>query len=139
MAFLETSEIKTHLYGGIVDEISREDESILQDAIIAATGEVEGYIRAYDTTAIFSATGTERHPTLLLYTKDIAVWHYIQLANPGVEMELRKYRYEQALEWLGKVQSGKINPTMPYPSEPPAEEANNYIKYGTIEKRKNNF
>lgn len=139
MAYLEPADIKTHLYGAVVDEISREDETILQDAITAGIGEAEGYLNAYDILTIFSATGAARHPTLLLYTKDIAVWHYIQLANPAVEMELRKYRYEQAIEWLGKVQSGKTNPSLPYPAEPPAAEANNYIKYGGFDKRNNNF
>jgi len=139
MAYLEPAEIKTHLYGPIVDEISREDESILQSAIDAGISEAQGYLTAYDTLSIYSATGTARHPALLLYTKDIVVWHYIQLSNPAVEMELRKYRYEQAIAWLQKVQKGQTNPNLPYPAEPPASEANNYIKWGSNIKRNNNF
>ena len=52
----------------------------------------------YDTEAIFAATGNNRNPILLLYIKDIAVWHFINLANPNVEMQLRQDRYEKAVK-----------------------------------------
>jgi phage gp36-like protein len=139
MAYLEPAEIKTHLYNGVVDEISRTDNSILQSAIDAAIGEAKGYLSAYDIVSIYTATGAARQPTLLLYTKDIAVWHYIQLANVAVEMELRLKRYEQAVKWLEKVQAGKTNPDLPYPTVAATAEPNNYIKWGSNIKRNNNF
>lgn len=139
MPFLTPEEIHTHLYGGVVDEISRDDDTILQTAIDAAISEVLGYLTAYDTAAVFNATGSQRNAILLLYTKDCAVWHYIQLANPHVEMELRLTRYEKAIDWLKMVQSGKTNPALPYPAEPAPSEANNYIKWGSNVKRNNNF
>lgn len=139
MAFLLPAEIKTHLYGPVVDEISRADSSILQSAINAAVEEVRGFITAYDTDAIFAAEGDARNPILLMYTKDCAIWHYIQLANPEVDIELRLTRYEKAIEWLKMVQSGKTNPNLPYPPEPPVEEGNNFIKWGGNIKRQNNF
>ncbi len=57
MPFLTPAEIKTHLYGPIVDEISRADATILQSAIDAAIAEVKGFLTAYDTEAIFVAEG----------------------------------------------------------------------------------
>lgn len=139
MAYLTKEEIGTHLYAGVTTEINRGDDTIINDAIAAAIAEARGYLTAYDMTAIFAATGDDRNPILLLYIKDIAVWHYIQLSNPGVEMELRLKRYEQAIKFLEKVQSGKTNPSLPYPSTPPPGETNTYIKYGGIDKRNNNF
>lgn len=139
MAYLSVEEFKTHLYDGVVSEIDRTDNSIAQSAIDAAIAEAMGYLTAYDTQAIFAATGTARNPILLLYVKDIAVWHFIQLANPNVEMNLRLTRYEKAIDFLGRIQSGKVNPALPYPAEPPVEESNNYIKYGGNDKRILNF
>ena len=140
MAYLTKQEIKTHLYGAVVDEISRADDTILQSAIDAAIAEASGYLTAYDMAAIFAAVDDARNPILLLYIKDITVWHYIQLANPAVEMELRLKRYERAIEFLQGIQSGKVNPSLPYPAAPPEPgERESFIKYGGIDLRNNNF
>lgn len=139
MAFLTVQELKTHLYDGVVLEIDRTDSGIAQSAIDAAIAEATGYLTAYDSAAIFAAVGNDRNPIILLYVKDIAVWHFIQLANPNVEMNLRLTRYEKAIDFLGRVQSGKVNPSLPYPAAPPPEEFNNYIKYGSNDKRILNF
>lgn len=139
MAYLTPDEINTHLYGEVTTEISRGDESILQTALSAAMAEAKGYLRAYNIDVIFAATLDARNPILLLYTKDIAVWHYLQLANPAVDMALRLTRYEKAIEWFKMVQSGKTNPDLPYPDVALPDEPNNYMKWGSITKRNNNF
>jgi hypothetical protein len=143
MAFLTPSEINTHLYGEVTTEINRGDAGILQTAIDAAISEAASYLNAFDVQAVFAATGAARHAYLLLCVKDIAVWHYIQLANPAVEMQLRLERYEKAVEWLVKVQKGQAVPNLPYP-EPPVDtnddgEGDGYIKWGSNTKRINNF
>ena len=141
MAYLTALEIGTHLYGEVVNEIERSptESNNLNFAIQAAIEEAKGYLTAYDIVAIFAAAGDARNPILLLYIKDITVWHFIQLGNPGVEMSLRLDRYEKATKWLEKVQAGKTNPNLPYPVAPPVSEANNYIKWGGNVKRNNNF
>ncbi|KAA2245503.1 DUF1320 domain-containing protein [Chitinophaga agrisoli] len=137
MPFLTNDEINTHLYGEVIDEITRGDDEKIQDAIEAAVSEAEGYLTAYDTDAIFSATGADRLPILLLYVKDITVWHFIQLSNPGVDMELRQTRYEKAIKWLERVQSGDVNPPLPLPAPP--ESNSNFIKAGGNRKRHNHY
>ncbi|MBS0647380.1 MAG: DUF1320 family protein [Verrucomicrobia bacterium] len=137
--FLTPEEVNTHLYGEVVTEISRADTTILQSAISAAIEEAKGYLTAYDLTAIFSATGADRNSVLLLFCKDIAVWHFINLSNPAVEMQLRLERYEKAIKWLEKVQSGKTNPSLPFPEVTPPAQANNYLKWGGNYKRSTNF
>jgi len=142
MAFLEPGDILSHLYEGVIDEINRGDDSKLLEAIKAAIAEARGYLTAYDLAAIFSTAGDDRNPILLLYIKDIAVWHYIQLTNPGVEMQLRLDRYEKAIKWFEKVQSGKTNPDLPYPTEPVDPQSGsveNHIKWGGNKKRGNYF
>lgn len=139
MAYLTTAEIATHLYGEVSTEIGRGDDNVLLTAITCAMEEASGYLTAFDQAAIFAAIGDTRNPILLLYIKDISVWHYIQLANPAVEMDLRKYRYEKAIEWLEKVQKGKTNPNLPYVAVAAPEVPSNYLKTGGIDKRNNNF
>jgi phage gp36-like protein len=142
MPFLTAEEINSHLYAEVAAEISRDNEEHLDVAMSAAVAEALGYLTAYDTTVIFAATGNNRNPILLLYVKDIAVWHFIQLANPSVDMELRLKRYEQAIAWLGKVQSGKTNPALPYPTapvDPVSGSTENFIKWGSNAKRRNHY
>lgn len=134
MAFLTIEELSTHLYGEVMDEISRSDNDKPQEAIDAAIEEAGSYLRdAYDVAATFAATGNQRNPVLLLYVKDIAVWHFIQLSNVSVEMQLRLDRYEKAVEYLKRVQNGKANPNLPIPAPPTSND--NWVKWGSNPRR----
>lgn len=113
MAFISVDELSTHLYGELVDAISRNDDDIPQRAIDGAIAEVKGYLGDFDKDTIFGATGINRHPLLLIYVKDIAVWHFIVLANPNIEISLREKRYDAAIRWLTKVQKRDITPDLP--------------------------
>jgi phage gp36-like protein len=144
MPFLEANDIETHLYGEVVYEINRSDSNLLQQAINAAVAEAKGYLTAYHLPTIFSATEDDRNPILLLYIKDIAVWHFIQLANPAVDMELRRERYEYAVKWFEKVQSGRTNPDLPLPPDLVDAAGNiasveNFLKWGSNIKRNNHY
>lgn len=139
MAFLSIPELNTHLYGEVVEEITRTQDEIAQSAIDAAISEAFGYLSAYDTAAILLQEGAARNASLLLFIKDIAVWHFINLANPAVEMELRKDRYEKAIDWLEKVQAGKIVPALPVPTPPEGAPENTFIRFGYSSKRNNYF
>lgn len=140
MAFLTVEELYTHLHEEVIDEITGNDDTKAESAIKAALEEALGYLSAYDTATIFAATGDARNPILLLYTKDIAVWHFINLANPNVEMQLRLDRYEKAVKWLEKVQAGKTNPSLPLPAAPEdGSPLENFMKWGSNPKRNNYF
>ena len=113
MNYITTDELNTHLHLENLQVISRGDDAIAAAAIDGAVEEARGYLGDYDTAAIFGATGEQRHALLLIWVKDIAVWHFINLCNAGVEMELRKNRYERAISWLKGVQKGDITPGLP--------------------------
>ena len=117
MSFLTTQELYTHLYNEIVDNISRDDDSIPLHSINAAISEAKGYLSQYDTGAIFSATGNQRNELILLFIKDIAVWHFVCLGNTCTDMELRENRYNRAVAWLKGVQKGDITPDLPQKDE----------------------
>ncbi|WP_295990509.1 phage protein Gp36 family protein [uncultured Alistipes sp.] len=113
MAFLTPEELKTHLYKENIETIAREDETLVVAAIDAAMEEAYGYLGAYDRERIFAAEGTARNPLLLIFVKDIAVWHFINLCNAGTELELRQDRYERAVAWLRSVQRSETRPNLP--------------------------
>jgi len=111
--FLTINELKTHLYGENIKAISGGDDTILLAAIDAAISEARGYLAGFDRDAIFTAAAGDRNALLLVFVKDIAVWHYINLCNAGTELELRKERYDRAIDWLKAVQKGYVTPDLP--------------------------
>lgn len=113
MAFILPDELKTHLYAENIDAIARHDDTILIMAIDTAEAEAYGYLGSYDRDKIFSAQGDERNALLLTFVKDIAVWHFICICNAGVDIQLRKDRYEHAIAWLRAVQKSEIKPNLP--------------------------
>ena len=110
---ITTSEIFTHLFSETVQAISGDDDRLLQMAIDAAIAEAKGYLHRYDVQAIFNAEDDSRNPLLVYWIKDIAVWHYINIANPGVDYQVRERRYNAAIAWLKGVQRGDIVPDLP--------------------------
>lgn len=112
MAYLTVEDMYTHIYQENIETISRGDDAVMLSAIDAAIEEASGYLTKYDTKKIFSATGSGRNAILLLFVKDIAAWHFVNLCNAGVDLDLREKRYNRAIEWLENNQN-RNNPSLP--------------------------
>ena len=79
----------------VVSQVSQENRA---NAETEAVEEISGYLRPkYDTSAIFSAAGTERNKLIVMYTCDIALYHMAASAPQKMGMEIRKERYERAI------------------------------------------
>lgn len=137
MSFISSEEIITHLYDEQVDAISGEDETLLLAAIDGAEAEAKGYLPDFDLEAIFAETGTDRHALLVIFVKDIAVWHFINLASPGVDLSLREKRYNAAIAWLKGVKAGDIVPDLPKVT--PTDEVSGAVTYGSNPQRDNHI
>jgi phage gp36-like protein len=111
--YLLPQEITTHLGAHQIEAISDGDETMLLAAIDAAVQEAKSYLKAYDITAEMQAQGSERNALLLIFIKDIAVWHFVNICNVNTRMELRQDRYERAVAWLKAVQRGEVLPDLP--------------------------
>lgn len=141
MAFITPKELETHLYKENIEAISREDGTILTAAIDAAIEEAYGYLGAYDRKRIFSTTGSRRNPLLLIFVKDIAVWHFVNLCNAGCDLELREKRYDRAVAWLRQVQKGETTANLPVidnDGDGKPDTAGEYI-YGSNPRRNQHF
>lgn len=142
MAYLTIQELNTHLHDELVETITRGDNAIAEAAIDAAVAEAKGYLSRFDTARIFSALGSKRNQLLLIFVKDIAIWHLINLCNAGTELELRQDRYERAIDWLKAVQKGDVSPDLPE-WEPEEGKGDQYtvgmIAYGSNPKRCQHF
>ncbi len=140
-SYISPRELETHLYRENIDVISREDETNLMAAIDAAIQEAYGYLGSYDRDKIFGARGKERNALLLVFVKDIAVWHFVNLCNAGTDLQLRQDRYERAVAWLRQVQKGDVTPALPVVDEDgdgKPDTAGEYI-YGSNPKRQQHY
>jgi len=106
------SDFDTHMYEEIIRSIERTDANTdkLDKAIKTAEGQAKGYLSRFNIAALFAATGANRDEMLMTYLKDLAVWHYIVLANPNMNIAFFQLRFESAITELGKIQSGKVVP-----------------------------
>jgi phage gp36-like protein len=118
-----------------VEAIEGDWDGIADSSIDAAISEAKGYLSNYDIAAIFAAVGAARNAILLLYIKDIAVWHFIQLANPNIDLELREKRYNRAIEWLEDVQAGKVVPPLPTIAPTETNPQPGKLKFGSNPRR----
>lgn len=141
MEFITPEQLKTHVYAGVSNAITRGDVTILQDAINAAIGEAKGYLSRYDTSYMFFNPGNDpeykKDPTLFMYVKDLAKWHFIQLANPNIDYEAAQIRSEKAIAWLKDIQSGKVVMTDWKPA--PVEAQSTFFHYNSNPKRRNHY
>lgn len=98
------------------------------NAELEAIEEISGYLRpVYDCNAIFSAEGDARNKLIVMRTADIALYHLVASLPQKMGIEIRKERYERAIEWLEGVQSGKIIPDLPL-----VEDTDSTSSFGTI-------
>lgn len=116
MSYITKEEFTTHVYEENQQVISRGDDTKVDTALSAAISEATGYLSRFDTDSLFAATAENRDPILIMYLKDIAKWHFFNISNAGGDIELAKERYDMAIKWLDKVQSGRVTPKgWPYP------------------------
>ncbi|QXU42080.1 DUF1320 domain-containing protein [Pedobacter sp. D749] len=110
MDFITKQDFLTHMYEGSIDAISDNDDEILNDAIATAMAEASGYLSRFNTDIIFVSEDKIKYANLRAYIKDMSKWHFINICNVNVDMEIAEKRYKAALAELGKIQSGRTVP-----------------------------
>lgn len=122
MPFLTKASLKTHMRAEIIDLITRQDDTIIDEAITAGIGEAKSYLNRYDKDAIFGVGGADPSFSDGFFTrlvKNIVVWHLVILSNPNISMEVARAAYEDAIKFLAKARDGKADPDWPLRSDTP--------------------
>lgn len=135
MSYIQPAEITTHLGAEQIEAISDGDETMLAKAISAAIIQATGYLSGYDVESEFAKAGDQRNDLLVLWVKDIAVWHFINICNVNTSIELRAKRRDDAISDLRKIQKGDmvINLT------PKTSESTIPYKFSSNQKRSNHI
>ena len=109
MAFLTTDDFTSRVYAEKINAISRGDITLLPTAINEAIAEAKLALSRFDLTDLFGQAGDARDPILLRWLKDIALWQFIGLANPGLDYDDTELRRNNAIAGLNKIQaSGSV-------------------------------
>lgn len=135
--YLPIEELKTHAYDEEISEIIRDDETIAHACIdMAIEFATSKLMKHYNTDEIFSQESNNRNPLVLKIVKDIAIWELIGLANPSIDYADKKYRHEQAVDWLTAVYKG-MPANLPRIEEKTSE--NTSFKYHSNPPRTNHY
>lgn len=119
--FVEKDDFKLLMRDNILDKILSDDADGSMFALHADTAisQAAEYLTGiYDTEAIFSATGADRHPYLLRVILYIIRYQILDLA-PGLSTARNngstkaERDYDNALEWLKALSKNDITSTLP--------------------------
>jgi hypothetical protein len=110
MAFLTPADFTSRLYAQKIAAISNGDDTLLPIAINTAIAEAQLYLSRYNITDLFGKVGDDRDPILLQWLKDITVWQFIGLSNPGIDYEDAELRRNNAISGLKNVQNANTPP-----------------------------
>ena len=112
--FITLEDYDASIHREILDALLRHDSDVSDSAIVEicedrAIEEMRCYLsKYYDCDAIFSATGSDRNALILMMAVDISVDHIFCQHNPYKISEVRKDRYNRAIEWLKAVAAAQI-------------------------------
>ncbi len=113
MQYITTQELNTYIDTNTLNAITGGDNNLLNTVEQHAVDEMFGYLDVrYDARKIFSnASNTPK--IIKMYLIDILLYHLHSRISPDHIPDLRKMRYDAAINWLEKIADGFINPDLP--------------------------
>ncbi len=108
--FVNIEDYDASVHREILDALVRDDQSLVEICEDRAIAEMRCYLsKRYDCDAIFSAAEEDRNQLILMMVIDIAVYHIFCIHNPQKLSQIRKDRYERAVEWMRAVADEEIS------------------------------
>jgi hypothetical protein len=116
---ISADDLKTHQYAATINEITRNDGSIITKGISTAVAEAKMFLSRYDLVAMFGSAPDDLAATfaddyLLSLVKDLAIYHITKLGKTNVYSENIRAQYDDAVGTLKLIQKGQANPEWPY-------------------------
>ena len=112
--FITTNDYDATIHREILDALLRKEAATYAPQVVEicedrAIAEMRSYLnKTYDCDRIFSATGQDRHPLILMFAVDMAVYHIFCQHNPYKIAKIRQDRYDRAIEWLKGIMAGDV-------------------------------
>ena len=140
MAFINKSDLTRLILEEELNEITRNDSAIVDNAISTAIAEVKSHLFDwYDTDIIFSKTGDQRDPLLVQFTVDIAIYNIIAILQAGQNIDDREARYKRALSWLKAASKPLDSKDRIHPDLPKREKTSSTKVISHSQTKRNNY
>ena len=135
MGFLSRDDFKHAIKLNLLDQLTDTDITIIDEIVAATVEEMKAYLKTrYNVATIFSATGSARNKLVVLYCRDMALYHIYSRYTLKAMPAIRDQRYKEALKWLQDVRDERNNPDG-FPASGSATAG--YVKVGSNAKREN--
>lgn len=145
MPYLVQEDLYTKIYQEIIEEIVRENATIVPKAISSAIAETKSYLSRFDLLKLFGTDTIDaevQDDYLKDIVSDIACWNIIKLANPNINIPMFRTAYEDAIAFLTKVMKGQASPDgWIYKADNPDTpiNENNAIQWSSNSKKRHDF
>jgi hypothetical protein len=134
--FLDKEDLYLAILEDELEEITRGDDTLINQAISAAISEARTYLYdSYEVDTIFSATGANRHALLLGLVSDMAIYLLVARVQAGQDVSDRKDRYDRAVAWLKAAKKSETYSDLPRREE----TVQTHFVSGSLPKRNNRF
>ena len=140
MAFIDKSDITKVIVEEELNEITRNDEAIVLNAISTAIAEVKSHLFDwYDTELIFAKTEEERDSLLVQFTVDIAIYNIVAILQAGQDVDDREKRYKRAISWLKAASKPLDSKDRIHPDLPKREKSKTSKVSASSRPKRNNY
>lgn len=117
MNFITIEDYDASIHRDILDALTRQDAALVEVCEDRAVAEMRCYLSGrYDCDNLFApvpdgdeSARNSRHQLVLMMALDIAIYHIFSIHNPMKLSQLRKERYDRAVEWMKAVAAGTIS------------------------------
>jgi phage gp36-like protein len=110
--FIKPSDYDATIHAEIITAITRNDNAAVELAENFAIEEMRSYLnKRFNCDELFAKEGTERNVLILMFAMDIALYHMHTGHNPRSFPQIRKDRYDRAIDSLKMMQKGEMTPT----------------------------
>jgi len=114
MPFITTDDYTKHIQDRNLLAMIEDDIPTREDAELSAISQVKDYLfELYDTDAIFSATGTDRHAYLVRCVINVVLFILHQRLPKRMIPDLIQKNYDETLSYLERINDGKIAADLP--------------------------
>lgn len=114
MGFLTEEDYSVQIRTEIKAVINQSNNS-QEIAELTAEAEMVTYLKpaGYDVAAIFAAEGASRHKSIIKYMIDLVIYDLHSAIVTRAMPKTREDRFNAAMTWLSKVNSGALVPDLP--------------------------
>lgn len=136
--FLTINDLHAKMRESDLRQIVAGNDTIVPHAIAVAEGKVHSILaKKFDIEKLFEKTAELRESIIVSACCDIAIYEIVSLALPNIDLEDRRVRALQAIEYLTKIADGEY--VMPWALLPDDKKEDSPVEFGGRPQRGNYY